>query len=330
MRRFWAAALLAAMAPTGATAVQAASLPTEAQLPPLAGGTRFVASDGVRLWYRDSGRRDGIPVVFLHGGPGEGSMVLQGAGGPDLEQRVRLVYFDQRGAGRSARPDDHRFYSAARIAADIDELRQQLGVPKIILLGHSAGTVFALDFAQRHPDRVAGLVLTGAVPDIPAAMDRLCERLKLEGWDRWAKAVRAAAPGRKCDPFQAFDGAENQRWINRNMFPNPKTEALVDRLDKADGLGNSGQMGGALWDSLFKDYRFTAADRLTMPVLLIDGGSDHQTDEVSQQALVGQLKAGEFRSYGGVGHFPFVEQPRRFARDVAAFVRAIEKAGPRS
>lgn len=113
--------------------------------------------DGHWLYVEEIGRRDGFPALFLHGGPGSGS---QHAHRRLFDpQRHRAFLFDQRGAGRShpylsltANTTDH-------LVEDIERLRMHFGVEKWLVVGGSWGSTLALAYAQRHPQRVTGLVL---------------------------------------------------------------------------------------------------------------------------------------------------------------------------
>lgn len=288
------------------------------------GEHRVKTSDGVQLWYRVAGVAKGVPVLFLHGGPGEGSQAMQALGGPALEKTVRMVYLDQRGSGQSERPKEEKFYSLALLESDVDLIRRELGVEKVVLLAHSAGTPIALDYAADHPEHVAGLILTGAVPDLPAAIDALCGRLKATHPDLYPKAVAAASPGRVCDPFAAFPNGEAQQAFNDdNMFPDDAVRRRVNWLDHIPGLANSGEMGGALVKQGLFDYRFNRPERITMPLLFIAGGKDFQTAIAPQRALAAKVRYGKVIVYPNAGHFMFAEEPQRFAVDVAAFVQRV-------
>ena len=284
------------------------------------GAHRIRTPDGVELWYRVAGQDKGTPVVFLHGGPGEGSQAMQALGGPALERRLRMVYLDQRGSGQSGRPDGEKYYSMHMLEADVDLIRRQLGAKRIVLLAHSAGTPIALEYAADHPDRVAGLILTGAVPDLPAAIDNLCDRLRSVHPELYEKAVKAKSPGRECNPFAVFNDEQRQAFFDDNMFPNRTVRERVNWLDHVPSLANSGQLGGALSAQGFMDYRFDRPAQLTMPVLFIAGGRDFQTALAPQRALAAKLKEGRVIVYPHAGHFMFADEPERFARDVSAFV----------
>jgi proline iminopeptidase len=111
------------------------------------------------LYWEQSGNPEGKPVVFLHGGPG---------GGTDPKHRrffdparYRIVLFDQRGCGRSrphASLDDNTTWS---LVADVDRLREHLGIPAWQVFGGSWGSTLALAYAQAEPKRVTALVLRG-------------------------------------------------------------------------------------------------------------------------------------------------------------------------
>ena len=103
----------------------------------------------------------GEPVVVLHGGPGADlTYMLPIASG--LENAFRFVFYDQRGSLRSRFPIDS--VSMPKHVADLETIRRALGVERLTLASHSAGTLLAFEYLAAHPDRVANLVLVGALP----------------------------------------------------------------------------------------------------------------------------------------------------------------------
>lgn len=278
---------------------------------------------GVRLWYRVAGQPTGTPVIVLHGGPGEGSQTFARFAGRSLEPRLRMVYLDQRGSGRSERPKQARYYSISLLVDDIEALRRQLGAPRIDLIGHSFGTILALEYGARYPERVAHLVLAAAVPDLPRMFDIQCARLQKDDKRAFARAARSKRSGAypRCDIFSAYEGEALSAMIHRNMYPHPDTGRKVDEADAAGGLGNSGELSGALIDQGLWSYRFLKAAKVRAPTLVIAGGRDLQAAEAPQRDLARALPHGRFLVYPGDGHFMFVEEPQRFANDVTAFLR---------
>ncbi|HYT96019.1 MAG TPA: prolyl aminopeptidase [Casimicrobiaceae bacterium] len=125
---------------------------------PVATGT--LPLDGRHLMHWEiCGRDDGVPLVFIHGGPGGGSL-------PHHRRFYdpafwRIVLYDQRGAGRSSPVADIVDNTTAHLIADLDRLRMHLGIDRWLLFGGSWGSTLALAYAEAYPERVSGLVLRG-------------------------------------------------------------------------------------------------------------------------------------------------------------------------
>ncbi len=111
------------------------------------------------LYYEQSGNPNGKPVVFLHGGPGGGTI-------PEHRQyfdpsQWRIILFDQRGAGNSTPHAELRENTTWDLVSDIEKLRSHLGVDQWVVFGGSWGSTLALAYAQTHSDRCLGLILRG-------------------------------------------------------------------------------------------------------------------------------------------------------------------------
>lgn len=120
---------------------------------------QLAVDDRHTLYLEETGRPDGIPALFLHGGPGAGcESYHRRFFDPN---RYRIVLFDQRGAGRSTPHADLTGNTTADLVADIERIRVHLGIDRWLAFGGSWGSTLALAYAQAHPDRVLGLVLRG-------------------------------------------------------------------------------------------------------------------------------------------------------------------------
>lgn len=161
---------------------------------PYATGVHDTA-DGHRIYWECSGNPTGRPAIYLHGGPG---------GGASPGQRrffdpeaYRIVIFDQRGCGRSrplaSEPSaDLRFNTTHHLIADIEALRELLGVERWTILGLSWGTTLALAYAQAHPERVDALVLGLVGTTSRREVQWLTQdvgRIFPREWDRFVAAV---------------------------------------------------------------------------------------------------------------------------------------------
>lgn len=115
--------------------------------------------DGHQVYWEVCGNPKGKPVVFLHGGPGGGC-------GPSHRQlfnpeKYRIVLFDQRGCGRSLPHANLHANTTWDLVADIERLRELLGIAKWQVFGGSWGSTLALAYAETHPERVSEIILRG-------------------------------------------------------------------------------------------------------------------------------------------------------------------------
>ena len=115
--------------------------------------------DGHRLYYQQSGNRDGLPVVYLHGGPGAGGSPAQRRYFDP--ERYRVVLFDQRGCGRSTPFASTAHNTTQNLVADIEALRMHLDVDQWLVAGGSWGVTLALAYGVNHADRCLGFLLRG-------------------------------------------------------------------------------------------------------------------------------------------------------------------------
>ncbi len=150
--------------------------------------------DGQRLHWEVSGNPDGKPAVALHGGPGSGlSPGRRRSFDPTI---YRLVQFDQRGCGRSTPAvadwsTDLRTNTTHHSIADIERLREHLGIDRWLVWGGSWGVTLGLAYAQRHPHRVSEMVLVSVTMTRPTDVHWLYHeagRFFPAEWDRFSRA----------------------------------------------------------------------------------------------------------------------------------------------
>jgi proline iminopeptidase len=120
---------------------------------------RLKVSDLHELYWEESGAADGLPVVFLHGGPGGGTSPRHRRFFDPA--RYRIVLHDQRGAGKSTPFGEMTDNMTQHLVADIERLRVALGIDRWVVFGGSWGSTLALAYAQAHPDRCLGVILRG-------------------------------------------------------------------------------------------------------------------------------------------------------------------------
>jgi proline iminopeptidase len=164
-----------------------------------------------RMYYEQSGNPRGVPVVFLHGGPGAGaSPVHRQFFDPAF---YRIVVFDQRGAGRSTPLGCLEDNTTPALVADMERLRNHLGIARWLVFGGSWGSTLALAYGEQHPERCLGLVLRGIF---------LCRPIEIE-W--FLYGLRAIFP----EPWRTFSNfiPEDERgdlleaYYRRLVHPDP-------------------------------------------------------------------------------------------------------------
>jgi proline iminopeptidase len=112
-----------------------------------------------RIYWETSGNPAGIPVVFIHGGPGSGTSPLQRRFFDPV--RYRIVLFDQRGSGQSTPHGELDGNTTPDLIDDMENLREMLGIERWLVFGGSWGSTLALAYGEAHPERCLGFVLRG-------------------------------------------------------------------------------------------------------------------------------------------------------------------------
>ncbi len=281
------------------------------------------------------------PLIHLHGGPGFSETRLLRHFNSDLERRFTVVYWDQRGAGKSfSRSIDAASMTVDRFIADLDELVDtvcaRVGQEQVVLHGHSWGSALGVLYASRYPQRVAAYLGTGQIGDSSAA--------------EAASYAYALGEARRRNNRRALDGL---RKIGPPPYPASsvfKERTWVQRLDGQLGpkaLWTFGRiaLGGAetsLFDlpRQFRGFRFSmnamwdevaglnlaeAAPELRMPVLFFLGRRDHWVPPETSMTYVDTLTAPSKNVlwFDESGHEPFVDEPAKFNQAVVEMVRPL-------
>ncbi|MGI5453936.1 prolyl aminopeptidase [Streptomyces sp. CA-249302] len=181
--------------------------------------------DGNRVYWETCGNPDGKPAVVLHGGPGSGSS-------PYFRRlfdpaAYRIVLLDQRGSGRStpnasAYDTDMSVNTTARLIADLELLRRELGIGRWLVWGVSFGSVLGLRYAQTHPEAVSEIVLTGVATGSNAEVALLTRGLgKIfpEAFERFVSEL----------PEDERDGNLAAAYSRLLESPNPEVRARAAR-----------------------------------------------------------------------------------------------------
>jgi proline iminopeptidase len=206
----------------------------------------LAVDSGHNIYWEESGNPSGVPVLFLHGGPGSGAT--------PMHRRFfdphfyRIIIFDQRGAGRSTPSGSVENNTTPHLIGDIETLRHLLGINAWVIFGGSWGSTLALAYGEAHPERCRGFVLRGIF---------LCRRTEVEwflhgiatlfpeAWRKFAEFLPAAERGdllenyyrRLTDPDPGIHLPAARAWSRyegscSTLLPSPETVAVFgeDRL----------------------------------------------------------------------------------------------------
>ena len=155
------------------------------------------------IYFEECGNPRGKPAVFVHGGPGAGcDRRARSFFDPDA---YRIVLFDQRGCGRSRPHASLTDNTTWHLVADMEQLREHLGIDRWLVFGGSWGSTLALAYAQSHPQRVSELVLRGIFLLTQFELQWFYQRGASALFpDHWANYIAAIPPAERGDLIQAF------------------------------------------------------------------------------------------------------------------------------
>jgi pimeloyl-ACP methyl ester carboxylesterase len=261
----------------------------------------FTSYDGTKLFYSVTG--SGPALVCLAGGPGADVRDLGDLGG--LDRTRTLVSLDARAAGRSEIPEDRASCAFTAQAQDVDELRRHLGMESLDLLGHSAGTLTAQEFAARRPERLGKLILV-----TPAG---LIARERDEAEVAAIQARRAGEPGSAealaagASPWSYGAWSEAARRHNEADYPDPPSW-----LREAFYVKAASEAAAAA------EVARRAA--VPNPVLAIAGAEDGVAGTAPARLVASCYPASRLEVMPGCGHWPWVDTPAEFRDLVADFL----------
>ncbi|MER5719030.1 alpha/beta fold hydrolase [Streptomyces sp. NPDC002132] len=271
----------------------------------------FSAPDGTRLAYRVTG--DGDPLVCLPGGPAD-SRYLADLGG--LSAHRQLIIADLRGTGRSAIPDDTSTYRCDHLVEDVEALRAHLALPRTDLLGHSAGTNIATQYAARYPENVGKLALIGPSPravGISVSAKTRRELALLREHEPWFPQAFAA--------LEAIAGGTGSDWEAVAPFFWGRWDAAARRLHAAGRPENAEAVALFAAEGAFDPQSTRAAlAALQAPVLLLTGEFDVNSPPRSAAEFAALFPDARLVVQPGAGHYPWVDDADRFVAATAAFL----------
>ena len=306
----------------GCTLLLSACVAQKTQAPkPIPIGEGRLAVPGGTIWYKVSGSGNGIPVVLLHGGPGMSSYYVKPF--EDLRDDRQVIRYDQLGGGKSDKITDTAMFTIDHFVRELDSLRAHLGVDRWHLLGHSWGTILALEYYRVHPDRVASLTFGSACLDIPA-------------YERHARELLATLPKemqntvKKAEAKGKFDDPGYQKAIEYFYGLYVYRHPVKEDLDSTFATFNEGIYGYMQGPSEFtitgtlKHYDSTPfLSNIRVPTLFTVG----EFDEVGPEIVKGfaeRTPHARFVQFSGSAHITCWDAREENVKVVRVFLRSAD------
>ncbi|MDX5347608.1 MAG: alpha/beta hydrolase [Hymenobacteraceae bacterium] len=285
----------------------------------------FITLNGVKHWYKVAGvKSEKIPFVIIHGGPGGNNYNFERTIGKLLEQQYKVVYYEQRGSGRSEKPANGN-YAVDTLVSDLQQLQQKLGFRKIIPLGYSFGTQLALEFALKHPEQVEKLVL-----ESPAFLNAADDNTlyQITGFRSVADSVELKKIQQVLETDKSLPDKLNSIWagasgalVDKFLFHNSNAAKQNRQLWKESGIKNNGEMFKYLMQHTPQESLVKRAGAVKVPVLLLVGV--HDRNGAFQISL--QLKQAnpsfQLEYLLNSAHFPDMEETAVFYEKVNSFLQ---------
>lgn len=283
----------------------------------------FVAvGGGVRLYYRVLGSGPDTAIV-VHGGPGAGMNSVLADFRP-LSSDLTLIFYDQRGGGRSTLPADTTQLDARYHVADLDAVRAYFGLERLQIIAHSFGAIVVARYAEMYPDRVERIVLHGATGPVRAEAARVAQAAPANP-DTALSRRSSALLGELLDGSAADPVGTCRRWeeIGRRLATrNGETTEWSGTVCDAppEAVRYYFRYTAQLSPRTFGDWDFTTQlAQVRAPVLVVAGEGDSLA-LAAQRRWAESYPNGQLFTVPAVGKAAIAEDPDRVVSAIASFL----------
>jgi proline iminopeptidase len=269
--------------------------------------------DGVAIWYEVRGQGAGTPLFLVNGGPGFDHAYLHcGDCWERLARNRRIVFYDQRGNGRSSELKEGQSCALADQIADLEALRAHLGFEKIDLLGHSWGGYLVMAYAARHPERIAHLLIVDSAAP------------KIQDTAFLFKYVYPETQAR--EDALAFDvelgdeaaiAADLREYMSMLFYTAEARDAFLAR---APSFFYRQKVNKAVWGDLQRFDLNPELPGFRFPTLVATGRYDFNVAPSVAFGIQRAIPGSELAVFEKSGHLPFCEESDAFVAKVEAFL----------
>ena len=287
----------------------------------------YININGLKHWCRIAGiENKTVPIVVIHGGPGGNNYTFERTIGLILEKFTTIIYYEQRGCGRSKVPEDKEEYSIPILISDLAKLCKELNLNKIIPLGYSFGGELALEFVLRYPNLVEKVIVQA--PTVMCDNSRI-SYVQLYGFEqvgrgRIKKKIKNVIYS---SPITNIDEKIIKIWefvdvetIDRLLFRNAKFAKINRRLWENSGLINSGLMLKALQKQKNEVSLIERVSQTKVPTLILIGLYDRNVGVDLSRDFRDKIPNSQLVIFENSAHFPDIEESERYASTIKEFI----------
>ncbi len=268
---------------------------------------------GASIYYEVFGSGNGTPLMVANGGPGFDHTYLHlSSAWEALGKNRRVVFYDQRGNGRSSALKPGQSCTLLDQINDLDALRAHLGFAQIDLLGHSWGGYLVMAYAARHPEHISHLIIVDSAAPKWSDTIFLFKDVFPEGVEREDAARFASQMGDK-----RADEISLREYLSMLFYSPEKRDAALAEMSE---VSENREVNQAINRDIQKFDLNPEIQKFRFPTLVITGRFDMNVAPVCAYRIHKQIPGSQFAVFDKSGHMPFYEEPDKFVAAVDGFL----------
>lgn len=287
----------------------------------------FCDVTGGRVWYNilaPEEENDSTPLIFIHGGPGYTHNSFRALS--DLSVTRKIIFYDQLGCGKSDRPNDISLWTINRHVEELNQLVSHLELREFYLLGHSWGSIIALEYANTHHDLVKGIIFASACISVPKWIEdskRLRRQLPTE-------VERSLKIGQQIGEYHSPEYLEAANEYAKRFICrlDPKPQVLLDSDAQAGAQTYLTMWGPNEFTLLGTLANYDGSEKLALldlPVIITCGRFDEGTPEASEHYLSSLHQETSLVVFEESAHFPHVEERDKYLDFLTSFLQEMDQ-----
>lgn len=284
----------------------------------------YIEVEGGKVWYQIVGSGSATPLLLLHGGPGAPSHYLKPL--DNIASDRPVIFYDQLGAGRSPAPADSSLWTVQRFVNELAQVRTALGLEEVHILGHSWGSMLAMDYMLTEPEGVKSLIFASPALNVSRWTEDARELLKALPEDTQALIERHEREGTTDTPeYQEAVMDYYRLYLSRSDPWSPNLLAAFE--------GFNTELYGYMWgpseftaSGTLQNYNREAdLSKLDLPVLFTTGRYDEATPETVQY-FKNLVPGSELLIFEKSAHMTMLDEPDAYADAVRKFLNKVDEA----